>query len=823
MRVPLSWLKEFVEVPLSAEELAERLTFSGLEVEAIDIVGSDFKGIVVGEVTHITPHPAGKKLYLCKVNDGEKEYQVVCGAKNVSMGIKAPFAPYGTTSPGGESIKQVKIRGKLSQGMLCAEDEIGISNDHSGIMILPPELPAGKLLSEVLGKSEPVFVIEVTPNRPDCLSIIGVAREVAALFRTKVKLPPVNLQEAGTPVEKFTSVRVEDSNGCPHYTARILRNIAVKPGPLLVRKRLIQCGIKPINNVVDITNYVMLECGQPLHAFDHALLDEGRIVVRRAKPGETITTLDNEKCKLTPEMLLIADARKPVAVAGIIGGSSCGIRATTTTALLESAYFKPAVVRKTSKLLNLSTESSYRFERGIDIQLANWASKRAASLIASCSGATVASGIIDIFPSRPKPQKVMCRFERINKLLGLNIAHNQVCDIFKALDFSILAKNQKACTVKIPTFRVDIEGEADLIEEVARIYGLEKIPALPSHSQIAANASDAPYRALIHCKSILVGLGLSEIINYSFLSRDLLDLFNPEDAEKRIILPRPVSAEHSILRNSLIPQMGETLARNHSRQVSEAALFEMGRAFFKDGKGKLCEEERMAIGLMGPAGRADFGKQKPVTGEYLFLSLKGILEKLYLALNGNRNFSAKSMQYPDEIVFEGSQQHIKKPYGFSCHCMEEQYAVSVHIMGKFSGILGLLNGNIRKKWRFTQPVAVLEMRVSSLMPHVLETPIMMPPPLYPSVRRDLALIVDNSVKHEEVVKTIKNISPKELTDIQLFDIFKSKGIGLNRKSMAYALIYRSLDRTLTDEEVNSLHSAIKAGIKNRLKAEIREG
>ncbi|MBI2440375.1 MAG: phenylalanine--tRNA ligase subunit beta, partial [Lentisphaerae bacterium] len=440
MKVPLSWLKEFVAFAAAPEELAERLTFAGLEVSGLTRVGSDFKDIVVGEVRSVRPHPNADRLTLCEVNTGRETVPVVCGAPNVHSGDKVPFAAVGALLPNGQKIKSARIRGETSQGMLCAEDELGFSQEHAGLMQLPRDIPAGTSLAEVVGGPDTVLTIEVTPNRPDCLSILGIAREVAALYGAQLKLPSIPLEETSGPVGKTMSVVVEDQEGCPRYTARLLQNVTIGNSPLAMRLRLMRCGIRPINVIVDITNYVMLECGQPLHAFDLKLLAEQRIVVRRARESETFVTLDEIERKLT-------DAQASVAVAGVMGGIKSGIGANTRDVVLESACFKPALVRKTAKALGISTESSYRFERGVDIRGVDAASRRAAALMVQHAGAGAAQGVVDCFPVEPQERKIICRFDRVRDLLGVAIKDNEITKVFEALALSVVDRAAKSCTV----------------------------------------------------------------------------------------------------------------------------------------------------------------------------------------------------------------------------------------------------------------------------------------------------------------------------------------------------------------------------------------
>ncbi len=819
MKVPYSWLKDYVEIDLDPAALAERLTFAGLEVESLDTVGSDFKGLVAGEIVGLRPHPGADSLLLCDVSNGKNTVRVVCGARNFGVGDKVPLAEPGVILPNGTRIAATVVRGEASQGMLCAEDELGLSDDHSGLLILPRDTPAGTPLAQVLGPPETVLSLEITPNRPDCLSLIGIAREVAALTGRRLKLPAIALPETGPAVETCTSVRVEDPEGCPRYTARILSNVTIAPSPFQVRRRLALAGIRPINNVVDATNYVMLECGQPLHAFDQALLEEGRIVVRRARMGERMATLDGAERALSPELLIIADARQPVAVAGVMGGAASGILDTTRTVLLESACFQPALIRKGSKTLGLSTESSYRFERGADIQLADWASRRAADLMVRWAGATAARGVIDVYPAPSRPRSVTCRFDRVRQLLGIDIGNDAIAAIFESLALPVVRRGDTECVIQAPTFRPDLEREADLIEEVARLHGLDKIPVrAPSRGISLAN--DRPVRAAARCRAALVGLGLSEIVNYSFVSGTLLDPFDPAPAEsgRRIVLPRPMSAEHSVLRPWLLPQMLETLGRNRSRQNLEAALFEMGRVFFRGPSGAPCEEERLALGLMGPAGRPELEKHRPPRETDAFSWLKGILEALCAALGFPPPRPGNAAGLALEPLPPGA-----APGGFPVRGFKEGRQAAVLLDGEPCGVLGLFSDSLRREYRILEPAAGLELRLAPLLRHADATPAAAPLPVYPPVVRDIALRVGSEVRHEAIVQAIRKTAPKELTAIRLFDIYTGEELGAGWKGMAYSLTYRSAERTLTDAEINALHAKVKDGLRSGLKVEIREG
>ncbi len=830
MKVPISWLREFVTFEATPEALVERLTFAGLEVEGLANVGSDFKNIVVCEVLDVHPHPNADRLTLCDVTTGSEKLRVVCGAPNVRAGDKVPFAAIGAILPNGLKIKSAKIRGEASFGMLCAEDELGLSEDHSGLMQLPRNIPAGTPLIEVVGGPDVVLTIEVTPNRPDCLSIMGIAREVAALYGCRLNMPSSQFPETGTPIDAppvGLTVAVEDAEGCPRYTARLLRGVTIAPSPLAMRLRLARCGIRPINNIVDITNYVMLECGQPLHAFDLTLLakgqnrSEGHIVVRRAALGEKITTLDAVERTLNPDMLVIADAQSPVAIAGIMGGAQSGILATTRDVVLESACFRPTLIRKTSKTLGLASESSYRFERGVDISSTDWASRRAATLMITYAGAKADRGVVDHYPVQPKNRSIICRFSRVRDLLGVKITNDEITSLFEALNLNAVDRNKESCTVKIPTFRLDLEAEVDLIEEVARLYGLDKIPPAPPCHRFVPGINDTFIRAAIMCRNTLAGLGLTEIMNYSLVSAKLLEMCAPAPTTRRIVLPRPISADQTILRDALLPQMIETLGRNRSRQIAEAACFEIGRVFYRNDQNAMAEEEHVAIGLMGPVGRTGHAKRATLTETESFLWLKGILEALCRKLSIRVDERPAGDDHNAGLAFQELPAATKLPESAYQDCFEKNRAMLIKLDGMPCGICGLVRETIRKEWRFAEPVAVLEIRLAPLLARVTTVPVAERLPVYPCVTRDIALRISNRLRHAEIVNAIWKIAPKELTAVELFDIFKSDEMGVGCKSMAYSLTYRSGERTLTDDEVNRLHDNIKERLRNEISVEIR--
>lgn len=801
MRVPIEWLKQYVDFEDTPQGLAERLTFCGIEVEGIETVGSDYAGVVVGEVRAVERHPNADRLTVCRVFDGTAERQVVCGAPDVRAGGRYPFAPSGVTLPNGLKLKAAKLRGVESHGMLCAEDELRISDDHSGLMKLPEDAVPGTPLASILGGPETVLDLEITPNRPDCLCLIGVAREVAALYGTRLKRPDDALAEAGGPAAAEVAVEVADAGLCPRYTARVIRGIRIAPSPRWMQRRLELAGIRPINNAVDVTNYVMLECGQPLHAFDLSLIRGRRIVVRPAAADEVMHTLDGQERRLAASMLVIADAGGAVAVAGVMGGAGSEIRDTTRDILLESACFKPSSVRATSQALGLTTESSYRFARGVDADGADRASRRAAALLAELGGGTVAPGVLDVAAPAPAPVTIPCRVSFVRRVTGMEADTPAVAAALRALELGVEPADDDTLNVRIPPFRGDLRREVDLVEEFARIHGLHRIPARTPTARIVDGADDRPIRAVAAVRAALVGLGLHETMNYSLTSDTLLDRFGLDEPARRIRLPNPLSAEQAVLRTSLAPQMMATLGRNRAHQVAECAFFEIGRVFALDAAGRTAEEARVALGLMGPAGRGALAKRAEIPPAESFRWIKGIVQRLLAALRA-----------PDCAL---------APAGPAA-AFEPGQSFRIELEGRPAGVVGIVRRKLAGEWRIYDPVALAELDLAALGAHVFDVPAPRPPPPYPSTSRDVALAVPRGVRNDEVLAVIRGAAPKELERAELFDVYEGKGIGEGRRSLAYSLTYRAADRTLTDEEVQRFHQRVVEALVARLNAEVRD-
>ncbi|NCD31915.1 MAG: phenylalanine--tRNA ligase subunit beta [Spartobacteria bacterium] len=799
MKLPLSWLREYVDFDDTVEGLAARLTFSGTEVEGIETFGALVDGVVVGEVLSKKQHPNADRLSVCVVSDGTNEYQVVCGAPNVVAGGKYPFAPVGTTLPGDFKIKKAKIRGEASFGMLCAEDELGLSDKHDGLMELSEEAVTGSSLQSLLGEPETVLELEVTPNRADCLSIIGMAREVAALYGTTVKYPELVIHEENTDINELTSVEIADPDLCARYTARVLSDIKLAPSPQWMRNRLEWVGLRPINNIVDITNYVLLEYGQPLHAFDMNKLSEQRIIVRRANEKEMIETLDGSQCELTHDMLVIADAERPVALGGVMGGAHSEISPATTNVLLESACFDPDNIRLTGRALAMSSESSYRFERGVDRNGVMQGSLRAAMLMQQLAGAKIARGVIDVFPGDKPDLEVSFSWDKMRVLLSLPCETEKVISMLASIGIQCVSNDETTCVMQVPSMRADVTRDVDLFEEYARLVGLDAIDAPAPNARVVLGADDSEITARFTCAQRLAALGLSEIQNYSLVSEKILKQFSLLN-EKAIRIPNPISKDQSILRNSLIPQLVETLGRNHARQVQEVALFESGRVFFREADGNAAEGLRVSLGLKGPVNRSAVDKRSPVQPSEMFLWMKGLVG----ALMDTQGLSGWSVE-PVDMPF-----------------MEPSHAVQVMLNGSCIGFFGLLKATLRSDYRFSDPVAIGELHMDALIAN-RKTPVAVKvPSVYPSTERDIALIATTDLLNEDIEKVILNAAPKELESIELFDIYEGKNIAEGHRSLAYSLVYRAIDRTMTDEEVNAFHERIKDALRKALRIELRE-
>ncbi len=802
MNISYNWLSQYVDISCGVETLAAKLTMAGIEVEAIERSGGIPEGIVVGEILERKPHPDADKLSVCRVSNGKEELQVVCGAPNCDAGSKVPLATIGATltdKASGESfkIKKSKLRGVESHGMLCSGRELGLDDDHSGLLILDSALKTGTPLAELF-PGDTMFELEVTPNRPDWLSHWGVARDLACLLDKDAALPEIKAPVPAKNEDTANLVTVLDLELCPRYTARVIRDVKIAESPEWLKERLLSIGLRPINNVVDITNFVLMELGHPLHAFDLDKLSGKRIVVRRAADGEKMTMLDDSKLALKPNHLVIADAEKPVALAGIMGGLDSGVTDSTVNVLLESAAFFTSNIRASSRELGISSDSSHRFERGIDWNMVETASDRATSLILELAGGELVNELVDIQGIKPEFEPVVCRFERIRKLTGVDLSNCRIVDIFKKLRLGVSDIDEVKCVVTPPSFRLDIEREADLAEEVARINGLDAVPVVPVTSKSVASFSKDAYTGLQGLRDELTALGLYECLHYSTVS-DKSALSDSRFVSEDVIrMDNPLSLDLVCLRPSLLGEMLATVERNISRKNLDLQLFEIDNVFC--GNPQKFPEERLecCIVLTGHRHPERFSAER---GElYDFYDLKGLTEAWF---TGRRIEKFRFEKAADDRFAPGR-------------------CAAVMIDGKCAGHIGELNSRYSTKFRSGYPIFLGVFETSAIFKAKLESPLYSPLAMFPSTTRDVAFLADQSLQHQAVVDFIRGARLKNLEKVELFDIFTDeKAVGTGKKSMAYTLTFRSSERTLTDKEVNEAFDKLREKLSAELKVELR--
>jgi phenylalanyl-tRNA synthetase beta chain len=809
MKVTLNWLKEYVDFDWSPEQLGERLTMLGIEVEGVQKQTGEFEGVVVAQILASDKHPNADRLSVCRVADGKGERQIVCGAKNYKVGDKVPLALPGCTLPtpaGAQpfTIKVSKMRGVESQGMLCSGKELGLADDAEGLLILPADAKVGQPFAQHLGRAtgDVVYDLEITPNRPDLNSVIGIAREISALTGNPLRLPESSERTAPEKTESLVRVEIQDAELCPRYTARIVRGVKVGPSPAWLKHRLEQVGLRSISNVVDVTNFVMLEIGQPLHAFDYHLLAKDpdgvrTVVVRRANDGEKFVTLDGQERTLTHENLLIADRTRGIALAGVMGGQNTEINDRTQDVLLESANFKPQNIRATSKNLELRTDSSYRFERGADVGICDWASRRAAVLIQQLGGGEILSGPVDAYPS-PKPAKsIRLRSEKTAQLLGIDMAANEQARLLGSLGLKLSVAGSEI-TAEIPTYRVDLKREVDLIEEVARLYGVDKIPSTSPRGAIGSHTFDAVYDSYAEVRRILTAAGLTEAQGQTLISDATIQQLHGEATLNRVLrLQNPLSSDMNVLRPSLLPGLLEALRRNAHHQTHEVRLFEIGRVFAGSG-GEIREERRVAIAMTGNR-NGTFWSGAERNAKCDVYDLKGVVEELFEQLG------VRGVQWT---------RHTEST---------ALYLESASILiGKIpAGEIGQLNPITARKYDLRDPVLLAEFNLDFILSRRNAAKSFKPLAAFPAVRRDVAMLLADDVSHDQVVSVVKQAKAQNLESVELFDIFRGQNVPAGQKSAAYAFTYRNGERTLTEAEVNTAHDKLVEQLKAQLGAAIR--
>lgn len=803
MKVSLSWLKEYVTLKWDADRLAEALTMAGLEVDAIYDRFAYLESVKVAQIQAVSAHPNADKLKSCDVTTGDQHFSIVCGAPNVKEGMLTPLALPGTVFPDGRILAASKIRGVASQGMLCSEAELELGSDQSGIWSLPEDLPVGAPLAEALSLSDIVLDIDLTPNRPDCLSMIGVARETAALQGNSLRYPDTDQADASQAISDYASVTIEAPDLCPRYTARLIEDVTIGPSPAWLQDRIRSVGMRPINNVVDITNFVMMELGQPLHAFDFDRLAGRRIVVRRARDGERFTSLDNKERVLDGEMLMICDGEKPVGIGGVMGGLNSEVEASTRRVLLESACFNPVSIRRTAKRLNLNSEASHRFERGVDPKGTVAALNRAAKLIAELGQGTLVDGHIDVHPGAGDIGPIHFDVDRTNRLLGTSLSAEEMGRLLEAIEIKIqLTPDGKGIDAWPPSFRVDICQPEDLLEEIARLWGYNRIATRRPH--VAAGSAQLNGRLELKqsAQSLMNGMGFAEAINYSFISQRACDQMRlAEDDPRRSVVEilNPLTEDQKVMRTSLVPGLVDTAVRNIAQQTKDLKIFEIGKTFISQGKDCQPIETDFLAALWTGVRHEGSWNQKAEACD--FYDIKGALEGLLYGLR------------LDDIRFLRIDRR-RTPY------LKPGAGADVLVASQRVGCVGEIHREVLDRFNLKQPAYLLEIDLDCLTPMIPDEIQAVPLPRYPSTSRDITLIVDDELDAQAVLLGIHQMEEDLVETVSIFDVFKGRPIPPGKKSLSLRVVYRSAKGTLEDEAVNTLHRDLTQQLLEAHKADL---
>ena len=797
MKISLDWLSQYVDIDTEPARLADMLTMSGFEVEAVFDPWAHLAGAVCAKVIEVREHPDADRLKHCTVDTGDAVLSIVCGAPNVVSDMNAACAAPGSVLPSGEEVTVGTIRGQRSEGMLCSASELGIGTDASTILALENAVRPGTPLAEALGLSDTVFEIGLTPNRPDCLSFMGIAREVAALTDRTLRRPDTVLAQNAPDIRDLTSVEIQNPDMCPRYSARLLSGVTVGRSPQWLEKRLLSVGLKPINSIVDITNYVMMETGQPLHAFDFDRLAENRIVVRTriSEAEKTFVTLDGKERAIEDDMLMICDGKAPVAVAGVMGGENSEITQITTNVLIESAHFDPVSIRKTAKRLGLATDASHRFERGVDPEGTVYAMDRAAALIAEIAGGEIHAGVIDEYPRPAAIQPIRLSAEKTNRHLGTSLDPPEIGRLLSAIGFEVslgesdIPGQSDTMDVLAPSFRMDVTRPEDLMEEVARLSGYDNIavtyPAIPARTLPPLRSHTLKEQL----RDRMAGLGFNEAIHYSFTGKNARILEFPEGDLRHAELPilNPLSETQSVMRTTLIGSLLEACQKNLFRQIKDLKLFELGKAFYSRGTEALPEEQGLLAAVWTGARRPAswHGNRSPCD----FYDIKGILESLFSDLRvGPVTWRATPA---DRCAFTRPGQ-----------------SATIHAGDIELGVVGEIKESIRKQYDIGQKVFAFEIVTDRLFGLVPESFSFSPVPRFPATSRDMTLIIDETMPAGDIVQKIRKMNVDIIEDILVFDVYSGKPIEAGKKSVSIRITYRSRDKTLEEEPVSSLHQEI---------------
>lgn len=787
MKVPYKWLLDYVDIDKNINEAADALTLSGSKVEEVIESGREIDKVVTGKLVKLVKHPDADHLIICMVDVGDETIQIVTGADNIKEGDVVPVALHGSTLPGGTKIKRGKLRGVESNGMLCSEQELGIADETSvhGIMILPEDTPVGLDIRKVLGLDGGVIDFEITSNRADCYSVYGIAREAAATFKKPLKEVETSYTENDDDIKNYLSVDVQDDL-CRRYDAKMIKNVKIAPSPEWMQDRLKECGVRPINNIVDITNYVMLELGQPMHAYDYRYIKDKKIIVRRALDGEKFTTLDGNERDLNSSMLVIADDKRAVGVAGVMGGENSEIMDDTTAVVFECANFDGTNIRLTSKKLGLRTEASAKFEKDLDPNLIDTALKRTCNLVELLGAGEIVGGVIDIYPDPVKPHTVEVSPAWINKFLGIEIEPSSMKEILESLHMKV--SGDEVFTIEVPTYRQDVKIKPDVAEEVIRIYGYDRIPTEKISGEMVEAAWTPKQKLTRLVKNTMVSSGLYESITYSFVSPKVFDRINlPEGHELRntVKILNPLGEDFSVMRTTGIPSMMDCLARNYSRDNKEAKLFEIARVYIPGSDVLPDEYDKLVIGMYGNVD---------------FYSIKGVVENLTRALGIDR---AEYVRESESSIFHPGR------------------CARLLIRKKSAGIIGEIHPDVAEKYGIDDRVYVAEIDLKILYDASRTDMQYKPLPKFPAISRDIAILVPEDVMVSDIENIIRKAGGGLVEDTKLFDVYTGKQVPEGKKSVAYSIVYRSEQKTLVDEEVNKVHASVIKMLEEKLGAQLR--
>ncbi|MFC1920993.1 phenylalanine--tRNA ligase subunit beta [Chloroflexota bacterium] len=800
MKVSLNWLKDYVDINEPVEAISEKLTMAGFEVNDIEVIGAGWDNVVIGQITAINPHPNADRLNLPSIDLGTEQTSVVCGAPNLKIGDKIPFARVGARLIDPQSgkmatLKPAKIRGVESSGMVCSEKELGLSDRHEGVLVLADDAPLGTPLVDYMGDT--VLNLDITPNRPDCLSVIGIAREIAALTGQTIHIPEVTYEETGTSLDDRVSIEINAPDLCPRYSASLITGVKIAESPAWMQQRLLACGMRPISNIVDITNYVMLEYGQPLHSFDFDKLRGGKIIVRRASDYEPITTLDDNDRELNSSMLVIADPMGAVAVAGVMGGASTEVTDNTTSILLEAASFNPASIHYTGRTLNLPSEACMRFERGISAGITIAALRRATQLIAQLGEGEVAKGIVDVYPGEQKPESVTISAGEVKRYLGIEYSLEQITEALTLLGFECnKSGTANEISTVAPYWRSDIRLTVDLIEEVARILDYGNIPLTMISEPIPRQNPDPAISIKREVRHLLAGYGFQETVTYTMNSLEVLNKLSTEPYPVNpppLRVANPMTSEQEYLKPSLRANLLLTLQSNRRHEDGGIRIFEVGKVYIPR-KGDLPDERDELCGLIsGP-----WTDNSWLTEEDLpdFFTVKGVVETLL-----------------GRLGVEASYENC------SDHGLHTSRQAAIVINGDIIGTIGEVHPKVRENFEIDEDVYLFEIDLASLLPHTTGDRMYKPIYRFPAMVRDMALVTNYEVTHKQIIDIMESYSL--VTEVSIFDVYSGEQVPAGKKSIAYRLTFQSPDHTLTDKEVNKVEKQILDRLEKELGAVLR--